>query len=150
MSIDTALGLMAGLKELNDQFAAQQTVVDELIVKQYRPRGTPQPPALYAVVQPADMEPADTVFDVDTLTVAVRIAVLYTDVDSEMDKLLRLTDQYRPFIDRALKSDEGPLGGADVRRMGFRVTEDLFDQVQVLAVEFPIRARLEALNPPAF
>lgn len=149
----------AGLRDMIEGLVVIETAVqqaveadngDHLRVYRLRPRGNIQlsPGAIYNVINPSTMEPVDTIADRDTIIVGARVCVRHTDADEEMDRLLGYVDVLRAVFDSTLKSDDSPLGGRQARRLGLLMVQDTFNDIPVLAFEFPIRVRLDALNPP--
>lgn len=145
-------GVFTALKQIEDLAAAACAAASlgALSVHTFRPRGQINLPAIYNVLDPSQMQPVDTLVDRDELIIGARVAVRHGDADEESDQLLAIADIVRTTIDRGLKDPDNPLGALQARRLGVRPQADVFGEIPVFALEFPIRVRLDVLNPPTY
>lgn len=154
--VSSFAGLADGLHEIITSIEAAAAALPDpglrpLRTYKWRPVGTQvELPALYLELEASTMEPLDTIVDVDHLTVSLRLVVRYTDQDEEMDELVQYADIARSVIDRALKHNDGPLGGARAQRLGVRPVVDQFNEINVRGLDFPVRTELEGENPQQF
>ncbi len=140
--------LIEGLVAIEEQVAARilADYGDEVVVVPLRPASI-NPPAIFNDLRPSQMDAIDTLVDRDTVIVAARIVVPFTDLPANHWQLLRYADCFRHVADPAFKDTSSPLGGAHVRRTGLQGAIDDIGGLTLLAIEFPIRARLDAANP---
>ena len=131
---------------MDNLVALEETVHPDLIVYRWRPREFPQLDSGGAIY---NWIGADTfqVFDVahwkDIVQIVVRAGIRHTDVNDEMAQIEVYADAFRDVIDGALWRNQ-PLGGAAKKgaRTGMRLTEDTFNTIPVLAIEFTLEFEL--------
>jgi hypothetical protein len=88
----------------------------------------------------------------DTITIAARVAIPYSDVTDEMASLEQYADIFRGLVDgellKAMTSPGGgPLGGTVTRawRSGINTVSESFNNINALAIELPIVCQLRRL-----
>lgn len=148
------------LKALMDGIAAlEQEVVeaikaetgDDVHLYRWRPRGAMiELPALYNWLAPTAPEDEPDIASIrDTVTIAARLAIPYSNVGDEMASVELYADIFREIVDPKVHNatiTEGvrPLGGAATRvwRSGINTVAESFNQINALAIELPLVCQL--------
>lgn len=146
-------GVFPLLEAMDAIVEIEEDVHDNLVVYRWRPPGPPQLEmgggAIYNWVPGGPHE----IFSVDTwkdfITLQVRVGVRHTDSNDEM----RLVELFGSLLvhklDFALHRI-WPMGHPVIkkaRRTGFRLVEDTFGDVTVLAVECPVEIEFHRIIP---
>lgn len=149
--VRTLTGLFAGLEQIAQGVLAVDlgAKFGTLSIYQARPHQILLP-AIWFWLAPGITTPADTYVDEDEIYVRAIAGVQHGDANDQAQRLFKLADALRSVLDRELKNANSPLGGADVRRTGIAPGEHDFNGTPVLAIEFPIRARLQSSNAAQF
>lgn len=122
----------------------------DIAVYRMRPLN-PEFPALWNWLPDGRHDLADTVNHEENITVNVRIGIVHTDTDSDLESLLAYADAFCDVVDGYLRPNGGhalftPLVQESIRA-GMRNRPDEFGEIPVLCAEFPITARLRRVVP---
>ena len=127
---------------------------EDVHLYRWRPRGSNvEFPALYNWLPPSSPMDQPSIGEVrDTLTIAARIAIPYSDTVDEMAQLEQFADIFRALVDPALlkamtSPGTPPLQGAATRawRSGMNTVSESFNTINALAIELPITCQLRRL-----
>lgn len=149
--VRTLAGLFAGLEEIAQGVLAVDLGDDfgTLSIYQARPHQILLP-AIWFWLAPGVTTVADTYVEEDEIYVRAIAGVQHGDAKDQAQRLFKLADALRNVLGRELKNANSPLGGVDARVTAVQPGEHDFNGTPVLAVEFPIRVRLQSAHAAQF
>lgn len=150
-----AIAKRASLTALMDEVVALEERVAESVkdqfgfsvyVNRWRPRGVPDFPCIYNWLAPSPGKRQTTATMRDTLSLQANCGVRWTDVETEMQELEQLADQFRLIVDQDLQHNTG-LGGLPHRaeRPSMNSAADRFNDVPVLVLQFTLMVELDRI-----
>lgn len=120
-----------------------------IYVYRWRPDGIPDFPAIYNWLGPSPFDRRTVAHGRDTLIVNARVAIRWADAQTRADQLEILVDEFRNKVDPALERS-APLGDLvrEAHRQGMSNVADDFNEVPVIAVQFPLEFKLDRIVTP--
>jgi hypothetical protein len=148
MATPGALGpVLDQLEALGRQASETENLTpsEQMSVCRWKPPEPPRLPALWHWLQegpPPEMRDQNRLRDI--VVIAAYIGVRYSNQRKDLERLERLTDAYRDTVDPELWKTQ-PLNGTVTwaKRLGMRFVAVEFNQIELLAAEFPIEVWLD-------
>jgi hypothetical protein len=142
MALPVPGSLAAFMDELE---ALERTVHPDLVVYRWRPRGSPDLPAIWNWLPESPAEIYATDILRETLDIRTVVGVQRSDAGEMMADVELYADAFREIVDPAILLPPVPLNGAasKVRRTAMRTVLDDFGGVDVFGVEFRFDVQLD-------
>ena len=145
MPTNRSLGaLMDQLEVVEGEIAAD--VGFPVYCYRWRPNAIPDMPAIYNWLAPSPSERWSTAHMKDELNLLVNCAIRWADAATTLGQLEDLADATRHTLDLEFQKPQA-LGGVPEKadRLSMQSTVDSFGDVDVLVIQFPIRAVMKGL-----
>lgn len=148
MSVATEPKLTGSIGEVVENLATLEKTIDpELRVYIFRP-SVIEPPCIWNWIFATPFTIEDQVKWRDTLHISTTLAIRHTDVNIEMQRLLRWADRFREVVDSALYTKR-PLGAHRGKRDQMSMSSHDFGGVQYLGMDFLFTFHVDRMIPPS-